>query len=57
MSTQTVKVFVRVDGNGLRDGQYLAGTIQAGTVNDAFEVPRSAACYPDLVYTVVDLHC
>lgn len=53
-STQTVKVFVRVDGNGLRDGQYLAGTIQAGTVNDAFEVPRSAVL-PDLaVYTVVD---
>lgn len=52
--TQTVKVFVRVEGIGLRDGQYLAGNIQAGTVSDAFAVPRSAILENGSLYTVKD---
>lgn len=53
-STQTVKLFVQVDGKGLRDGQYLGGTIEAGSLNDAVSVPRSALLEDQALYTVKD---
>jgi hypothetical protein len=54
VSTQTVKVFVHVEGKGLRDGQYLSGSIQAGSLNDAVSVPRSALLEDAALYTVTD---
>lgn len=54
VSTQTVKLFVQVDGKGLRDGQYLSGSIQAGSLNDAVSVPRSALLEDGTLYTVTD---
>ncbi|MBK8228087.1 MAG: HlyD family efflux transporter periplasmic adaptor subunit [Flavobacteriales bacterium] len=52
--TQTVKLFVQVNGQGLRDGQYLTGTIMAGSLNDAVSVPRSALLEDAALYTVQD---
>lgn len=53
-STQTVKLFVQVEGIGLRDGQYLSGRIEAGSLNDAVSVPRSALLEDGALYAVVD---
>ena len=53
-STQTVKLFVQVDGKDLRDGQYLSGRIEAGALNDAVSVPRSALLEDASLYTVKD---
>lgn len=53
-STQTVKLFVQVTGKGLRDGQYLSGSIEAGSLNDAVSVPRSALLEDGALYTVAD---
>jgi len=53
-STQTVKLFVQVAGKGLRDGQYLSGSIEAGSMNDAVAVPRSALLDGTSLYAVVD---
>ncbi|MBK6628848.1 MAG: HlyD family efflux transporter periplasmic adaptor subunit [Flavobacteriales bacterium] len=53
-ATQTVKLFVRVEGKDLRDGQYLSGTIEAGSLNDAVSVPRSALLEDGALYTVTE---
>ncbi|MBK8500609.1 MAG: HlyD family efflux transporter periplasmic adaptor subunit [Flavobacteriales bacterium] len=53
-STQTVKLFVLVNGKDLRDGQYLSGTIEAGSLSDAVSVPRSALLEDGSLYTVQD---
>ncbi|MCB0769036.1 MAG: HlyD family efflux transporter periplasmic adaptor subunit [Flavobacteriales bacterium] len=53
-STQTVKVFVQVDGDGLRDGQYLSGSVEAGALPDAVSVPRSALLEDGALYSVKD---
>jgi membrane fusion protein (multidrug efflux system) len=53
-STQTVKLFVQVTGKGLRDGQYLSGGIEAGSLNDAVSVPRSALLEDGALYSVAD---
>ncbi len=54
ISTQTVRLFVQVDGKGLRDGQYLSGSIEAGSLTDAVGVPRSALLEDGSLYTVKD---
>ncbi|MBK9274274.1 MAG: HlyD family efflux transporter periplasmic adaptor subunit [Flavobacteriales bacterium] len=54
VSTQTVKLFVQVEGRGLRDGQYLSGRIEAGSLNEAVSVPRSALLEDGALYTVKD---
>lgn len=53
-NTQTVKLFVQVNGSDLRDGQYLSGAIQAGALPDAIAVPRSALLEDGALYTVKD---
>ena len=53
-TTQTVRLFVGVQGKGLRDGQYLSGTIEAGTLSDAVSVPRSALLENGALYSVKD---
>ncbi len=49
-----MKLFVQVDGKDLRDGQYLAGSIEAGALSDAVAVPRSALLEDGSLYTVKD---
>ncbi len=53
-STQTVKLFVLVAGKDLRDGQYLSGAIEAGSLSDAVSVPRSALLEDGQLYAVKD---
>lgn len=53
-ATQTVKLFVQVSGKGLRDGQYLTGSIEGGTLPDAVSVPRSALLDDGGLYVVRD---
>ncbi|MFZ1691619.1 MAG: HlyD family efflux transporter periplasmic adaptor subunit [Flavobacteriales bacterium] len=53
-ATQSVKVFVHVNGKGLRDGLYLAGTIEGGSVEGAIAIPRSALLDDGALYTVKD---
>lgn len=53
-ATQTVKVFVQLSSKGLRDGLYVSGTIDGGSVEDAIAVPRSALTDDGALYTVKD---
>ena len=58
-STQTVKLYVQVTRpgggeDGLRDGQYLAGRIEGGSIGDAVSVPRSALLEDGSLYVVMD---
>lgn len=53
-ATQTVKVFVQVQGEGLRDGMYMSGTIEAGALDAAVAVPRHALLPGAALYTVHD---
>ncbi|MBL7947058.1 MAG: HlyD family efflux transporter periplasmic adaptor subunit [Flavobacteriales bacterium] len=53
-TTQSVRLFVGVQGKGLRDGQYLTGAIEAGTLDHAVSVPRSALLESGALYTVKD---
>ncbi len=53
-ATQTVKLFVSISGEGLRDGMYMTGRIEAGALNDAVAVPRSALLEDLSLYTVRD---
>ncbi|HRD51340.1 MAG TPA: hypothetical protein PKY96_01700, partial [Flavobacteriales bacterium] len=53
-ATQSVKVFVQVNGKGLRDGLYLAGTIEGGQADAAIAMPRSALTDDGALYTVKD---
>ncbi|MCI4671190.1 MAG: efflux RND transporter periplasmic adaptor subunit [Bacteroidia bacterium] len=40
-STQTVKVFINVRGQGLKEGMYLEGSIAGSSIDDVVELPRS----------------
>jgi membrane fusion protein, multidrug efflux system len=53
-ATQSIRVFVQVKGEGLRDGQYLAGSIHAGSLPGAVAVPRSALLEDGSLYIVRD---
>lgn len=53
-TTQTVSVFVAVQGKDLLDGQYLSGSIKAGALTDAVSVPRSALVPENALYIVED---
>jgi membrane fusion protein (multidrug efflux system) len=53
-ATQTVKVFVLVQGDGLRDGMYMSGSIEADAMEAAVAVPRSALLEDRSLYTVKD---
>lgn len=53
-ATQSVKVFVSVQGNGLREGLYLSGEIKSGAFENAFEVPRRLLVDDNHLYLVND---
>jgi len=53
-STQMVKVFVGVNGRGLREGMFLNGEIAAKVVDDVVEIPRSLLVDGEQVYVVKD---
>ena len=52
--TQTVTVFIRVSGKGLREGMYLRGDIHADAIDGALTVPRASIIDQRGVYVVRD---
>ena len=53
-STQTIKTFIQVNGNDLKEGQYLEVALQAKAEENAFEVSRNLLIENSKLYTVKD---
>lgn len=53
-ATQSVKIFVSVKGQGLKEGLYLAGEINSGVFENAYELPRRLLVDENMVYVVKD---
>lgn len=53
-ATQTVRVFVAVSGNGLKEGMYLAGEIESDVIADAMEIDRKLLIDGEAVFIVND---
>ena len=53
-NTQTLKAYLQVTGNGLKEGMYLKGNINADVINDALEVPRKLLINDRELYVVQD---
>lgn len=53
-STQSVRVFIEVSGQNLREGMYLTGAARAATIEEAFALPRDLLVDQNLVYQVQD---
>ncbi len=53
-NSQTVKVFVRVDGDALKAGMYLEGRVRGRLYEDAFEIPRDVLVNENKVFIVQD---
>lgn len=51
-STQSVKIFVQVSGDRLKEGMFLQGEIAANQVSDAFVIPRNLIIEDKKVYAV-----
>lgn len=51
-NTQTVKVFIRVGGQGLKDGMYLEGAIKGQALKDVVELPRAVLVGDTAVYAI-----
>lgn len=52
--TQTVKLYIKVNGNNLRENMFLTGTIQADMIADVIEVPRRLLVDNEAVYSIKD---
>ena len=53
-NTQTVKVYVQVNGKGLREGMYLDATISGTQIEGAIEIPRKLLDDSNKVFAVSD---
>lgn len=53
-ATQTVRVFVGVTGSGLKEGMYLAGSIESEVVKNAMELERKLITENSEVFVVKD---
>lgn len=52
--TQTVKVFISVNGSNLREGMYLRGEITAQSIDNAIRIPRDLLVDQQAVFLVQD---
>ena len=52
--TQYVPVYIQVAGKDLKDGMYVSGTLQGGSMEDVASLPKSVFVNPGKIYTVVD---
>lgn len=52
--TQTVKVFISVDGKELREGMYLRGEVTSSSIDNAVEIPRDLLIDQSAVFEVKD---
>lgn len=53
-TTQTIMVFIRVNGTNLKEGMYLKGNITTIPVEDAMEIPRNLLVDGNQIFGVVD---
>jgi len=53
-NTQSVKVFINVGGKGLKEGMYLRGKIDVGSIQEAIEIPRKFLVTDTSIYIVKD---
>lgn len=53
-ATQTVRVFVAVSANGLKEGMYLSGEIESDLIEDAMEIERKLLIDGEAVFLVDD---
>jgi len=53
-ATQTIKIYIQVKSNELREGMYLEASLVAKPVNDAFELPRKLLVNNNSLYVVKD---
>ena len=53
-TSQTVKVFVRVDGDALKAGMYLEGRVRGRLYENAFEIPRDVLVNENKVFIMQD---
>ncbi len=52
--TQTVQVFVKVEDNNIKEGQYLKAEIQAQTIENAYSINRSLINNDNQIFVVKD---
>ena len=52
--TQTVKVFISVNGPNLREGMYLRGEVDASEIENAIAIPRDMLQNQQFVYVLQD---
>lgn len=50
--TQTLKAYVSISGNNLKDGMYLKATIKGDFIKDVFKLPRKALINNNYVYLI-----
>ena len=53
-NSQTVKVYLNVTGNDLKDGLYMKAVIEGKTISDVVKIPRKAIVNNEFVYIVKD---
>ncbi len=53
-ATQTVKVFVDVKGNRLKEGMYMRGELEGNSIENALELPRELLVNQQSVYVLKD---
>jgi membrane fusion protein, multidrug efflux system len=52
--SQSVEIYLEVGGNGLREGMFLEGLLEAGEPSELAEIPKSALLRNGYVYAVAD---
>ncbi len=53
-STQRVQIFIKLNGNGLSDGEYLRGSIQGQEITEAMAIDRKLMIDENHLFTVED---
>ena len=53
-NTQTLKAYLQVSGQGLKEGMYLKGNINADVINNALEIPRKLLVNDRELFVVQD---
>jgi len=51
-NTQTIGVYLQIEGEGLREGMYLEAALQTGTIEEALEIPRKLLVDDSAVFVV-----
>lgn len=52
--SQTVEIYLEVNGNGIREGMYLEGSMESGEPVEIIEIPKTALMRNSYVYVVID---